>query len=205
MGSWLDSKPSYVDKNHLNWFQYTLDRMICSEYFNEYLNYKKIVISDCDGILTSGKSLYSESGKVYKEYGAYDKEAMVFLTKLNWEFHFVTGDKLGQSITFKRIDDMIGNKLKNKISYSFKNADDRLKLIVEYKKNYNIVCFCGDSISDIPSLCKADFAGTTNNAPKLVKHYCNYVSDLDGGSGGFADIILNMAINLFNKRMIGER
>lgn len=51
------------------------------------------------------------------------------------------------------------------------------------------VLFVGDSLSDIEALNISTWAATTANAPSIVKKYCDYVSDLHGGNGGFADIL----------------
>ena len=38
----------------------------------------------------------------------------------------------------------------------------------------------------------ATIAATVNNAPDLVKEYCDYISDKSGGYGGLADILYNI-------------
>jgi hypothetical protein len=45
----------------------------------KYLNAKKIIISDVDGILTESSSYYTADGKVMKKFGAYDTEMINFM------------------------------------------------------------------------------------------------------------------------------
>ena len=64
---------------------------------------KKIIISDCDGILTDGTSIYTSDGKIGKVYGSYDKEAIKEAHDNGWEFLFVSNDSNGWPITKKRL------------------------------------------------------------------------------------------------------
>ena len=60
------------------------------------------------------------------------------------------------------------------------------------------VLFVGDSLSDIEALNVATWAATTANAPIQVKEFCDYASEYDGGSGGFADILIAVHEDILN-------
>jgi 3-deoxy-D-manno-octulosonate 8-phosphate phosphatase (KDO 8-P phosphatase) len=155
---------------------------------NYVTSQSKVVISDCDGILTDSKSLYTQDGKFAKTYGAYDKEMMELMLDIGWRFIFVTTDKAGAKITDSRLAHL--EKMSTtKISHQVLGARERAKLVAELMANGCKVLFVGDSLSDIESLNVATWAATTANAPDIVKRYCDYVSEFDGGSGGFADIL----------------
>lgn len=163
---------------------------------------KFIFVSDCDGILTNGKNIYTKDGKIAKEYGAYDKEAIQFITDYMMnKIYFVTNDSNGMNIHMKRINDIKkGLNCSHLINIKEASPEYRLQFIKELKQKndgYKIV-FIGDSYSDIPSLVEADFALTVNNAPDEVKYYCNYVSKKDGGNGGFEDCIFEFYKNIHN-------
>lgn len=159
---------------------------------------KKIVVSDCDGILTDSKSLYTSAGKFAKTYGAYDKEAMEIMLDLNWKFIFVTTDKAGASITDSRLSHL--EKIcPEKISHQVLGAHERALLVSKLMDDGNKVLFVGDSLSDIETLNIATWAATTDNAPDYVKRYCDYVSELAGGNGGFADILLAIHREILNR------
>ena len=148
----------------------------------------KVVVSDCDGILTDSKSLYTKDGKFAKTYGAYDKEMMELMLDLGWKFIFVTTDKAGAAITDSRLTHL--EKIDPaKITHQVLGARERARLVEKMVADGCKVLFVGDSLSDIESLNVATWAATTANAPNIVKQYCGYVSELDGGSGGFADIL----------------
>lgn len=173
-------------KKHLSWH----DKMVWDaiEQYPEYVNCrKKFVISDCDGVLTDSKSLYTKDGKFAKSYGAYDKEMMELMLDLGWQFIFVTTDKAGASITDARLSHL--EKISNKISHMVADAKARAKLVESLVEDGSKVLFVGDSLSDIEALNIATWAATTANAPIQVKEFCDYASEYDGGSGGFADIL----------------
>ncbi len=182
-------------EKHLSWH----DKMVgdAIERYPEYVNCrKKFVISDCDGILTDSKSLYTKDGKFAKTYGAYDKEMMELMLDLGWQFIFVTTDKAGASITDARLIHL--EKISNKISHMVVGARARAKLVEDYVEAGSKVLFVGDSLSDIESLNIATWAATTANAPCQVKEFCDYASEYDGGSGGFADILIAVHTDILN-------
>lgn len=156
-----------------------------------------IIISDVDGILTDGKFYYSEKGKILKQFGRDDNDAIKILKKIlpNVKLLFVSSDKHGFEITKKRIIDMDSE-------LEFVSVQDRLNLIKKYQKDHYVV-YIGDSFVDIPVLSQADFSCTVNNVDTLVKQQCNFVSKKDGSDGGFADCILNI-IQIFTNQDIGQ-
>ena len=147
---------------------------------------KKIIISDCDGILTDGTSIYTSDGKIGKVYGSYDTEAIKEAHDNGWEFLFVSNDSNGWPITKKRLTEYWERKWCN---FDLATAKDRKELVKSYQNAGYFVVFVGDSISDIPAGKIADMFCTTNNGFKEVKENCHFVSSRNGGNGGFAQII----------------
>ena len=155
---------------------------------------KKIIISDCDGILTNGNSIYTSDGKTAKIYGSYDTEALEFAKDNNWEILFVSSDKNGWPITKRRLDEY---KNKGLCNYKVASAKERKDLVLKYKNEHYYIVFIGDSISDIDAGLNANIFCTTNNGFDNVKEHCQYISNRDGGNGGFAEIVyyVNKFIN----------
>lgn len=179
------------------WFEYFLSDY-SQEIIEKYKNTKKIVISDCDGILNDGHMHHVAEGKFMKSYGCHDKELVKFLSSLGWKFLFISNDQIGGQITKQRLIDSFGKFIDISKSFMLGNDSFRKNMVDKYNKDGYITLFCGDSISDIASLNIATYAGTTNNAFYLVKPYCDYVSKYDGGNGGFADILYFILIQTLN-------
>lgn len=157
----------------------------------KYLKTKKYFVSDVDGILTESSSYYTKDGKVMKKFGAYDTEMISFMKTQGWEFIFVSKDKNGVEITKKRIEDL-------GCEFIEANVEERIQVIKKCKQYpyINYVVYAGDSLSDIAVFREADFAATVNNAPDIVKEYCNFIAKHNGGFGGFADICYFLHQNL---------
>ena len=147
---------------------------------------KKIIIWDCDGILTNGSSIYTSDGKIAKIYGSYDTEAIKLAYENNWEILFVSNDSNGWDITKKRLDEY---KKRSWCNYQLASAQERKELVQKYKAKGYYVVFVGDSISDIGAGLASNLFCTPNNGFDEVKEQCDYVSSRDGGDGGFAQII----------------
>lgn len=147
---------------------------------------KKIIISDCDGILTNGKSIYTYNGKTAKVYGSFDTEAIRTAHDLGWEFLFVSDDRHGWNITKARLDDY---KEKGLCEYQIASPEEREELVKEYQNKGYYVVFVGDSISDLKAGLTANRFCTTSNAWDSVQDMCDFISEREGGNGGFAEII----------------
>lgn len=167
-------------KNHIDLL---VEKFILNK---EHIQKKKIAIIDCDGILSTNEFFYTKEGKLMKSYGCYDHEMIKFCKLyLNWEFIFVSADKIGFEITKSRIDDLHCD------IYCY-NWAERNELVKEYKNKGYTTLFIGDSISDIDAMSSSTISATVNNATELVKEYCDYISDKNGGYGGLADILYNI-------------
>lgn len=180
-----------------NWFEYFKDSI-----GEDHLEHKIIFVSDCDGILTDGRSYFNDV-KTHKSYGSYDKEAVKFICDyIDDVIYFVSDDKIGSKITENRINHMKKSTNNKQVYFMVQSPQERYELVKYLKTPNNIVVFIGDSLSDIPALSAADIAMTTNNAAPQVKEYCNYVSSLNGGMGGFADCIFHFYENLKDVKSI---
>lgn len=176
-----------------------------------------LVICDCDGVLTDGKSYYTEQGKMFKAYGAYDAEIIKWFTSVkNWKFLFVTADMNGYEITVRRLKNMamsaqsnLSNVLvsgniqpalsafmqgPNRLAISAANAQGRAEIVKTAKSFIHTpIIALGDSLSDLWMFEFADVCAIPANAPGIMAKYVDYVSHKRGGDGAFADIICNLA------------
>lgn len=184
-------------KEGLTWFKTSRrvlrEGLTWADYFksnhtSEYINMKKIIISDCDGILTDGNMTYDENRKLFKTYGCHDKELFNIAKDLGWEFIFVTDDKTGCDITDRRISNSF------KLHVTEANSKEREELVNKYKDAGYIVVFIGDSPSDLNAAGRANICATTDNCFEYIKSFFHYVSKYQGGHGGFADILYQLML-----------
>ena len=190
-------RPGKMLKEGLTWFKTSRrvlrEGLTWADYFksnhtSEYINMKKIIISDCDGILTDGNMTYDENRKRFKTYGCHDKELFNIAKDLGWEFIFVTDDKTGCDITDRRISNSF------KLHVTEANSKEREELVNKYKDAGYIVVFIGDSPSDLNAAGRANICATTYNCFEYIKSFFHYVSKYQGGHGGFADILYQLML-----------
>jgi 3-deoxy-D-manno-octulosonate 8-phosphate phosphatase (KDO 8-P phosphatase) len=164
-------------------------KIIVSYCPEEIHNLKKVLICDCDGILTDGNLGYFNFGKGYKSYGCHDHEMIKLLKACGWEICFVTNDESGYNITKNRVKDLGCNVI-------LASPIDRKKTVEAYSDDGYIVAFFGDSPSDLSAAMKADYRYTTANCFNPIKEYFHYVSKSEGGHGGFAECAYQLIVTL---------
>ena len=147
----------YYSENELKNITPSYNRFLLENTSMKYYKAKKIIVSDCDGVLTDGTSLVGQHpndysgmgiiGKFGKTYGSYDKEAIKFMQDMKWDFEFVTADKEGFHITNTRIKHLINKEV------LYRDGAGRNRLL-DYlaDKGYSYIVFIGDSLSDLETL-----------------------------------------------------
>lgn len=144
-------------ENELNVITPKYNRFLLENTPLKYYQAKKIIVSDCDGVLTDGTSIVGQHpndytgvgtlGKFAKVYGSYDKEAIKFMQDMKWDFEFVTADKEGFHVTNQRIKHLINKDV------LVRNGEER-RAVIDYLANegYSYIVFVGDSLSDLETL-----------------------------------------------------
>lgn len=147
----------FYSENELNAITPRYNRFLLENTPLKYYQAKKIIVSDCDGVLTDGTSIVGQHpndytgvgilGKFAKVYGSYDKEAIKFMQDMKWDFEFVTADKEGFHVTNQRIKHLIKKEV------LFRNGEER-RALIDYLANegYSYIVFVGDSLSDLETL-----------------------------------------------------
>lgn len=149
----------------------------------------KQFILDVDGVMTTGQFLYSESGKVFKVFGAHDSDGLKMLSaKLT--ISFITADHRGFSISKKRVVDDMGYSLQ------LVSEVDRLKFFEE--AGYDKTIFMGDGIFDAPILKNCICGIAPQNARPEAKKAADYVTPSASGSGAVLDACLYILEEYFD-------
>ena len=149
-------------------------------------------VLDVDGVLTNGKFLYSQDGKLMKEFGAHDAYSLKKISS-SLNIQFISADKRGFSISEKRITDM-GFKL------TLVSEDERFSYIKERFSLENLI-YMGDGDADAKVL-KDSFIGIApkNSRPSAL-NAADYVTELAGGNGAVAEACDYLEQKLFNKNI----
>ena len=149
----------------------------------------KIFIVDVDGVMTDGRFYYTENGKVMKAFGPDDADALSLL-KPYIEILFVTGDKKGYKITYKRIVEDMGYRLE------LVSTIQRVKWISEMY-DLNEVIYMGDGIFDHYVARKIGYTIAPSDADDNIKQYADYVTRRTGGNRAVAEACLHIMDKFF--------
>lgn len=144
----------------------------------------KLVLSDCDGVLTDTGVYYSEQGEVMKRFSIRDGMGVERLRKLACiETGIVTGEFSGSV-------KMRAEKLKIKeLHLGTKNKVSVLKEILR-RKNYKpeYIAFIGDDMNDFEIMKLVGLAACPSDAMGEIKKISDYVCKNCGGYGAFRDL-----------------
>lgn len=126
-------------------------------------------VLDVDGVLTDGRFYYTADGKVMKAFGAHDAEGLNMLRKAGVRIHFISADRRGFPITYRRIfEDM-------KFHVSNVSEEERLAF-VEKEFGFEETAYMGDGYSDAPLLRACAITFAPSSARKEAKEAADIIT-----------------------------
>ncbi|MFH1195341.1 MAG: HAD hydrolase family protein [bacterium] len=143
----------------------------------------KLVLADCDGVLTDTGVYYSAEGEMMKRFSIRDGMGMERLQKLvNVECGIITGEE-SKSILRR------AEKLKlTEVHLGVKDKVGRLNEILSRKKlRIEEVAFMGDDTNDIDILKIVGLSACPADATKFAKEIADVIVESPGGNGAFRD------------------
>ena len=150
----------------------------------ERLNRIKLVLTDCDGVLTDGKIYYTSGGQEIKAFHAQDGKGLKLLE----------GEGIISGIITGRESQMVTRRARELgIKEVHQEINDKLeifhKIIHKYDLSAAETVYIGDDINDIPVLKKSGFSAAVADAVKEVKNEVDYVTEKKGGCGALREVI----------------
>ncbi len=139
----------------------------------------RLLLSDCDGVLTDAGVYYGEQGEVLKKFNIRDGMAVERLRQeIDVDFGIVTGE-LSPSVR-KRAE-------KLKINELHLGAKDKVAVLTEICQRRGLtpdqIAFIGDDVNDLGILGAVGLAACPADALPQVRAVAQWVSTLPGGSG----------------------
>ena len=144
----------------------------------------KLVLTDCDGVLTDGGVYYGEAGEELKKFNIRDGMAVERMRNLaGVDTGIITGE-LSPSVKkraekLKIIELHLGAKDKPAV---LKDIMQRLKLDVSE------IAYIGDDSNDLEVMAMVGFTATPSDALSFVKEKADYICEAKGGEGAFREL-----------------
>ena len=146
-------------------------------------------ILDVDGVMTTGSFFYTESGKVMKEFGPDDNDALSLMSEY-LDVRFVTGDRKGFSISEKRIVGDMGYTL---------DLVSTIKRVDWIKERFDLsdIVYMGDGIFDHYVMREVFYSIAPANADPNAKAFCNYITHRRGGDRAVSEAVFHLLQKFF--------
>ena len=157
--------------------------MLNNEKLVETAKKIKMLVFDCDGVMTDGSVTYDENGVEYKTFNVKDGHGIVRMNQSG----FIT------AIITARQNGTVTHRAKNlNFTEVFQGRKYKLPALEELLEKYNLsfenVAYMGDDIPDLCILEKVGMACCPADAVDEVLKVCNFVSNKNGGRGAVREL-----------------
>jgi 3-deoxy-D-manno-octulosonate 8-phosphate phosphatase (KDO 8-P phosphatase) len=144
----------------------------------------KLLLLDCDGVLTDGNLTLLENGDEQKSFNVRDGHGLVLLHRAGLESGIISG---------RRAKVVERRALELGIKYVRQLSLDKIKdfdaLLAEVNIAENEVAFIGDDVTDIPLMARVGLAVAVADAVEETRDAAHYVTELPGGRGAVRETI----------------
>jgi len=144
----------------------------------------KLLLFDCDGVLTDGRIIYGNNNQDLKHFHAHDGMGFNLLRNTDIQVGFITG----------RSSEALEHRCRDlNISILYQGVPNKLRcveeLLPEMKLDFRNIVFMGDDWNDVPVMRKAAFSAAPANAFPEVQKIADWVSSYRGGQGAVRELI----------------
>jgi 3-deoxy-D-manno-octulosonate 8-phosphate phosphatase (KDO 8-P phosphatase) len=143
----------------------------------------KLLLLDCDGVLTDGRITLVEGGDEQKSFHTRDGHGLVMLHRAGLRSGIISG-RTSRLVTARAAD--LG------IAYVWQGALDKLeafeRLLSEAGVETSEVAYVGDDVVDIPLMRRSILAVAVADATEDTRAAAHFVTRLPGGFGAVREV-----------------
>ncbi|HEX8473413.1 MAG TPA: HAD hydrolase family protein [Pyrinomonadaceae bacterium] len=143
----------------------------------------KLLLMDCDGVLTDGRITLLENGDEEKSFHTRDGHGLVLLHRAGLQSGIISGRT--SSAVERRARDLGITYLRQGTWDKIKDFDE---IIVAAGVREQEVAFVGDDVTDIPLMRRSGFGVAVADASEDTRAHAHYVTRLSGGSGAVREV-----------------
>jgi 3-deoxy-D-manno-octulosonate 8-phosphate phosphatase (KDO 8-P phosphatase) len=151
---------------------------------NERARRIRMLLLDCDGVLTDGRIIMLPAGDETKVFDVKDGHALVMLHRAGIKSGIISGRQ--SSIVRARAKEL-GIAHVHEMAWVKTEAYE--KILAEENLTNEEVCYIGDDVVDIPLLRRAGLAVAVADAVAEVKPFAHLVTMRAGGRGAVREVI----------------
>lgn len=144
----------------------------------------KIVLMDCDGVLTDGGMYYSENGDELKKFNTQDGMGIRLLREKGIKVGVITSEK-------RELNERRASKLC--LDYLVQGVQDKISVVKDICDSEHIdlseVLYIGDDLNDLEVIEQVGIGCSVANGRPEVRKASSYVSVARGGDGAVREIV----------------
>jgi 3-deoxy-D-manno-octulosonate 8-phosphate phosphatase (KDO 8-P phosphatase) len=144
----------------------------------------KLLLMDCDGVLTDGRLWLTDDGDEQKSFNTHDGLGLALLHRAGLKSGIITGRN---SRAVARRAQELG------IEFVCQGNPDKTaafeQLLQQAGMDENEVAFVGDDLPDIPIMNRAELAVAVADAVEETRSVAHYVTRAKGGRGAVREVI----------------
>ena len=144
----------------------------------------KLLLMDCDGVLTDGRLYFGETGEALKVFHAHDGQGIVEWHKAGFRSGIISGRT-------SKIVDLRARQLG--IEFVFQRYSEKVAAFEEIVTSAGVspdeTAFIGDDTPDIAVMRLVGLAVAVSDAHDAVKAAAHYITQHEGGHGAVREVI----------------
>jgi len=144
----------------------------------------KLLLMDCDGVLTDGRLYFTESGEAIKVFHVRDGQGLVMWHQAGFRSGIISG-RNAEKILERRATELRMHYIK---ACSLDKVRDFLDLLQDAKVTFDEVAYIGDDIGDICLMEKVGLPIAVADAVSEVLPYVVYKTEAKGGFGAVREV-----------------
>jgi 3-deoxy-D-manno-octulosonate 8-phosphate phosphatase (KDO 8-P phosphatase) len=161
----------------------TGDTMQITEQIEQRAARVKLLLMDCDGVLTDGRITLLENGDEEKSFHTRDGHGLVLLHRAGLQSGIISGRT--SSLVERRARDL-------GIAYVRQGTWDKIKDFREVLAEAGVaeidVAYVGDDVTDIPLMLRCGFGVAVSDATEDTRAAAHYTTSLPGGFGAVREV-----------------
>ncbi len=145
----------------------------------------KLLLMDCDGVLTDGRLYFTAEGEAMKVFNVRDGQGLALWHEAGFRSGIISGRDAGD-IVRRRADELgtayVRVASKNKVA-------DMLEIIDDAGVTAEETAFVGDDVGDIEVMKAVGFAVAVCDAAASVADHADHVTVAAGGQGAIREVV----------------
>ncbi len=145
----------------------------------------KLLLMDCDGVLTDGTLMLLENGEEQKTFNVRDGHGIVLLHRAGLKSGIISGRS--SSFVERRARELGMDQ-----QYVCQGSLDKIKdfddMLARTEVEETEVAFIGDDVTDIPLMQRVEFSVAVADAVAETRSVAHYVTQAPGGRGAVREV-----------------